>query len=287
MTQHYFAVPHDHTVIHLPFLHFLTHTMYVYNRLMVTGHASLVQQAIKGFPPTPETSNMKRPMPCKTEIKTENRNRTSSNPKPSPESFPKPRINRRVYFLEKAARARKTAYLSANDVNDRNTTKSHQKFSEPNPTSTPTKPLSLAHPISQTKPLSLEQPISPNSLNTIVEQHAQTNEEAHKVSQDAIDPDTQAYSDDDLIDIRDENGTSLLLPNAKAETTSSHPPSCNASESVPPHVQTNSLTSAETASPDQAKAPSISNPPETNNPLLPLAILTNPYSCTCKQIYRG
>ena len=213
MAQHYIAVLDNHTVIHLPFLHFLTHTMYVYNRLMVTGHASLVQQAIKGFPPTPETSNMKRPMPCKTEIKTENRNRTSSSPKPSPESFPKPRINRRVYFLEKAARARKTAYLSANDANDRNITKTHQKFSEPNPTSTPTKPLSLAHPISQTKPLSLEQPISPNSLNTIVEQHAQTNEEAHKVSQDAIDP-------DDLLDIRDEDGTNLLLPNAKAETTS-------------------------------------------------------------------
>uniref|UniRef100_A0A7S2DBA0 Uncharacterized protein n=1 Tax=Octactis speculum TaxID=3111310 RepID=A0A7S2DBA0_9STRA len=155
MTQHFFAVPHDHTVIHLPFLHFLTHTMYVYNRLIATGHANLVQQAIKGFPPTPETSNMKRPMPCKTKIKTENRNRTSSSPKPSPESVPKPRTNRRVYFLEKAARARKTASLSANDANDRNiTTKS-------SPTSTPTKCTSSEHPI------------SPKSLDTIVEQHAQ------------------------------------------------------------------------------------------------------------------
>ena len=136
--------------------------MYVYNRLMVTGHASLVQQAIKGFPPTPETSNMKRPMPCKTEIKTENRNRTSSSPKPSPESVPKPRTNRRVYFLEKAARARKTASLSANDANDRNiTTKS-------SPTSTPTKCASYEHPIST------------KSLDTIVEMHAQTNKEAHQ-----------------------------------------------------------------------------------------------------------
>ena len=49
--------------------------------------------------------------------------------------------------------------------------------------------------------------------------------EAHNLSHDAIEPDTQAYPDDDLIDIRDENGTNLLLPNAKAETISSPPPS--------------------------------------------------------------
>ena len=125
MAQHYIAVPHDHTVIHLPFLHFLTHTIYVYNRLMVTGHASLVQQAIKGFPPTPETSNMKRPMPCKTEIKTENRNRTSSSPKPLPESFPKPRINRRVYFSRKSRESSENRF----SLSERRTRSEHHKDS--------------------------------------------------------------------------------------------------------------------------------------------------------------
>ena len=267
------AVPLDHTVIHLSLLQVLTYTNQVYNRLIATGYANLVQQAVLGFPSTPETSNKKGHILCKAEVKTENPNRTSSSPKPSPEPFRKPHANRRVFYLEEAARARNAAL---------------QKPSKPSPTSTPTKSSSLAQPIRQTKSLSLAQPISPNSFDTIVEQHTQTNEEAHKVSQDAIDPDTQAYSDDDLLDIRDEDGTNLLLPNAKAETTSSPPPShpsatsspppshptnkksspssCNPNESVPPHVQTNiTLTSAETASPDQAKAPPpppISNPPE-------------------------
>jgi len=137
MTQHYFAIPHDHTVTHLPFLHFLTHTMYVYNRLMVTGYANLVQQVVLGFPSTPETSK-KRPIPCKAEVKTENPNQTSSSPKPS---SPKPhRANKRVYHLEKAARARNA------DL---------QKPSKPSPISTPTKSSSLAQPIRQTKSLSL------------------------------------------------------------------------------------------------------------------------------------
>ena len=145
MATNYIAVPHGHTVIHLHLLHCLTHTMQVYNRLIATGHANLIQQAIMGFPITPETSNMKGPTPCKSEVKTENPNRNSSSPKhqrspPSPEStrrsppspeptrrshtnkpesIPKPYVNKRVFFIEEAARARKTAYLSANDVNDR------------------------------------------------------------------------------------------------------------------------------------------------------------------------
>ena len=85
MAQHYLAVPQDHTVIHLSLLHFLTHTMQVYNRLIATGHANLVQQAVMGFPSTPETSNKKGPIPCKTEVKTENPNRTSSSPKHQPQ----------------------------------------------------------------------------------------------------------------------------------------------------------------------------------------------------------
>ena len=129
--------------------------MQVYNRLIATGHANLVQQAVMGFPSTPETSNKKGPILCKTEVKTENPNRTSSSPKPSPESFRKSHVNRRVFYLEEAARARNAALPPANAANARNTTKTHQKPSKPNPTSTPTKSSSLAHPISQTDSLSL------------------------------------------------------------------------------------------------------------------------------------
>ena len=177
-------------MVHIPLLHFLTHTMHVYNRLIATGHANLVQQAAMSFPSTPETSNKKEPIPCKTEVKTENPNRTSSSPKPPPESIRKSHANRRVFFLEEAARARNAALLSANAANARNTTKTHQKPSEPNPISTPTKSLSPAHPPSQVMSSSLAQPISPKTLDTIVEQHAQTNEEANHVSHDAIEPDT-------------------------------------------------------------------------------------------------
>ena len=101
MAQHYIAVPRDHTVIHLSLLQVLTYTMQVYNRLIATGHANLVQQAVMGFPSTPETSNKKEPIPCKTEVKTENPNRTSSSPKPSPESIRKSHANRRVFFSKK------------------------------------------------------------------------------------------------------------------------------------------------------------------------------------------
>ena len=150
MTRHYIAVPYDHTVIHLPLLHFLTHTIHVYNRLIATGHANLVQQAIKGFPPTPDTSNMKGPIPCKTEVKTENRNRPFLSPKhqpqqdlhredqrpppspesirrlpankrdphrkdqrlpPSSESVRRPPANKRVFFLQEAASLREAARL--------------------------------------------------------------------------------------------------------------------------------------------------------------------------------
>ena len=127
MAQHYIALPLDYTVIHLSLLHVLTYTNQVYNRLIATGYANLVQQAVLGFPSTPEKGHTL----SKAEVKTENPNRTSSSPKPSPESTPKPRINRRGYFLEKAARARKTASLSANDANDRNSTKTHHTLSEP------------------------------------------------------------------------------------------------------------------------------------------------------------
>ena len=116
MAQHYIAVPQDHTVIHLSLLQVLTYTMQVYNRLIATGHANLVQQAVMGFPSTPETSNKKGPIPCKTEVKTENPNRTSSSPKPSPESIRKSHANKRVFFLENAAKAR-NAVLSTNAAN--------------------------------------------------------------------------------------------------------------------------------------------------------------------------
>ena len=71
MATNFIAVPHGHTVIHLHLLHCLTHTMQVYNRPIATGYANLIQQAIMGFPSTPETSNMKGPTPCKSEVKTE------------------------------------------------------------------------------------------------------------------------------------------------------------------------------------------------------------------------
>ena len=88
-------------MIHLSLLHFSTHTMQVYNHLIATGHANLVQQAAMGFPSTPETSNKKEPIPCKTEVKTENPNRTSSSPKTPPESIRKSHANRRVFFSKK------------------------------------------------------------------------------------------------------------------------------------------------------------------------------------------
>ena len=152
-------------MVHIPLLHFLTHTMHVYNRLIATGHANLVQQAIKGFPPTPETSNMKGPTPCKTEVKTENPNRTSSSPKhqpqqdlhredqrpsPSPESIRRLPANKRDFFLEETARARKTHY----------------------------NPSGINRPSTPFTSISLERPITPKSLDTIVEQ------QAHQVSQD-------------------------------------------------------------------------------------------------------
>ena len=148
MAQHYIAVPQDHTVIHLSLLHVITYTMKVYNRLTATGHANLVQQAVMGFPSTPETSNKKGPIPCKTEVKTENPNRTSSSPKPPPESIRRSHANKRVFFLENAAKTR-NAFPSKKAANARNITKTHQKPSEPNPISTPTKSLSLAHRPSQ------------------------------------------------------------------------------------------------------------------------------------------
>ena len=154
MAQHYIAVPRDHTVIHLSLLQVLTYTMQVYNRLIATGHANLVQQAVMGFPSTPETSNKKEPIPCKTEVKTENPNRTSSSPKPPPESIRKSHANRRVFYLEEAARARNAAL---------------QKPSKPNPTTTPTKSSPTSTP---TKCTSSEHPISPKSLDTIVEMPA-------------------------------------------------------------------------------------------------------------------
>eukprot|EP00617_Octactis_speculum_P027024 CAMPEP_0185748068 /NCGR_PEP_ID=MMETSP1174-20130828/6720_1 /TAXON_ID=35687 /ORGANISM="Dictyocha speculum, Strain CCMP1381" /LENGTH=170 /DNA_ID=CAMNT_0028423553 /DNA_START=202 /DNA_END=711 /DNA_ORIENTATION=- len=170
MAQHYIAVPLDHTVIHLSLLHALTYTNQVYNRLIATGYANLVQQAVLGFPSTPETSNKKGPIPSKAEVKAENPNRTSSSPKPP---SPKPhRANRRVFYLEEAARARNAAL---------------RKPSKPNPTSTPTKSSSSTgtNPTSTpTKRTSPEHPISPKSLDTIVEMHAQTNKEAHHVPQD-------------------------------------------------------------------------------------------------------
>ena len=52
MAINFIAVPQDHTVIHLHLLHCLTHAMQVYNRLIATGHANLVQQAVMGFPST-------------------------------------------------------------------------------------------------------------------------------------------------------------------------------------------------------------------------------------------
>ena len=248
MATNYIALPDNHTVIYTPFLQFLTLTMQVYVRLSASEHNNIVTQAIK------ETVYQNSPS-NDTKVKTESAERSTKHPetanRPSPppnttgvkpQPNRKPTTNRRVYFLQNAAKAR-NALLSTNAENARNITKTHQKPSEPNPTSTPTKSLSLAHPI------------SPNSLDTIVEQHAQTNEEAHNVSHDAIDPDTQAYSDDDLIDIRDENGTNLLLPTqTPAETASpdhaspppssisnppeTHPSHCNPNESDPPYVQT-------------------------------------------------
>ena len=77
MAQQYMAVPLDHTVIHLSLLHALTYTNQVYNRLIATGYANLVQQAVLGFPSTPETSNKKGPIPSKAEVKAENPNRIS------------------------------------------------------------------------------------------------------------------------------------------------------------------------------------------------------------------
>ena len=121
MATNFIAVPHGQTVIHLHLLHCLTHTMQVYNRLIATGHANLIQQAIMGFPSTPETSNMKGPTPCKSEVKTENPNRNSSSPKhqrsppspestrrspPSPESTRRSHTNKRVFFLQDAAKLR-------------------------------------------------------------------------------------------------------------------------------------------------------------------------------------
>ena len=90
----------------------------------------------------------------------------------------------------------------------------------------------------------------PKSLDTIVEQYAQTNEEAHHVSHDAIEQDTQASSTSnpkgDFIDICDESGNNLLHSEDEAEITTSPPPS-NPPETTtsppPSHPPTNKKSS--------------------------------------------
>ena len=133
MAQQYIALPMDHTVIHLSLLQLLTYTNQVYNRLIATGYANLVQQAVLGFPSTPETSK-KGPIPCKAEVKTENLNQTSPSPKPSsPKSR---RANKRVYHLEESARARNANLQKPSKPS----TSTPKKPSKPNPTTSPTKP---------------------------------------------------------------------------------------------------------------------------------------------------
>ena len=47
MATNYIAVPYNHTVIHTPFLQFLTLTMHVYIRLSASEHNNIVTQTIK------------------------------------------------------------------------------------------------------------------------------------------------------------------------------------------------------------------------------------------------
>ena len=150
MATNYIALPDNHTVIYTPFLQFLTLTMQVYVRLSASEHNNIVTQAIK------ETVYQNSPS-NDTKVKTESAERSTKHPetanRPSPppnttgvkpQPNRKPTTNRRVYFLQNAAKAR-NALLSTNAANARNITKTHQKPSEPNPTSTPTKSLSPPH----------------------------------------------------------------------------------------------------------------------------------------------
>ena len=105
MAKSYIAVPENHTVIHTPFLQFLTLTMQVYIRLSASEHNNIVTQAIKEivYPNSPYEPN-------DTKVKTESAERpsephpeTAERPSPSPNTTEvKPERNRRTLTSKRA-----------------------------------------------------------------------------------------------------------------------------------------------------------------------------------------
>lgn len=96
MATNYIAVPDNHTVIHTPFLQFLTLTMHVYIRLSASEHNSIVTQTIRDIisqnapqeqarttnglskdaktyvPPPQNSSETNAEKPCETNLANEN-----------------------------------------------------------------------------------------------------------------------------------------------------------------------------------------------------------------------